>query len=62
MNESSTLCLRFLSGIETQFSWDERNDDSIPKDEIVGEFEVFLQKIQPLGTTSSRSLSQEEKR
>ncbi|KAA0066961.1 uncharacterized protein E5676_scaffold595G00660 [Cucumis melo var. makuwa] len=62
MNESSTLCSRYLSEIETQFSRDERNDDSIVEDEIVGEFEVFIQKVRPLGAKSSRSLSQEEKR
>ncbi|KAA0047908.1 gamma-aminobutyrate transaminase POP2 [Cucumis melo var. makuwa] len=32
------------------------------QDEIVGEFEVFMHKVRPLGATSSRSLSQEEKR
>ncbi|KAA0032149.1 uncharacterized protein E5676_scaffold186G00370 [Cucumis melo var. makuwa] len=45
MNESSTFCLRYLNGIQTRFSLDERNDDSIPEDEIVGEFEVFMQKV-----------------
>ncbi|TYK02183.1 uncharacterized protein E5676_scaffold388G00830 [Cucumis melo var. makuwa] len=29
---------------------------------IVGEFEVFMHKVRPLGATSSKSLSQEEKR
>ena len=56
MNESSTFCSRYLSGIETRFSQEERKDDSIPKDEIVGEFEVFMQKVRPLGVASSRSL------
>ena len=42
MNESSTFCLRYLSGFETWFSWDKRNDDSILEDEIVGESEVFM--------------------
>ncbi|TYK01178.1 uncharacterized protein E5676_scaffold2044G00180 [Cucumis melo var. makuwa] len=35
MNESSTFCSRYISGIETQFSRDERNNDRIPKHEIV---------------------------
>ena len=42
MNELSIFCSRYLSGIETQFSRDEQNDDNIPEDEIVGEFEVFI--------------------
>ncbi|TYK07924.1 uncharacterized protein E5676_scaffold265G00360 [Cucumis melo var. makuwa] len=36
MNESSTFYSRYLSGIETRLFRDERNDDSIPEDEIVG--------------------------
>ncbi|KAA0031995.1 uncharacterized protein E5676_scaffold96G00840 [Cucumis melo var. makuwa] len=32
MIESITFCLRYLSGIETQFTRDERNDDTIVKD------------------------------
>ncbi|TYK23141.1 CACTA en-spm transposon protein [Cucumis melo var. makuwa] len=42
-----------LNGIETRFSRDERNDDSILEDEIVGEFEEFMHKVQPLGTMSN---------
>ncbi|TYJ96972.1 RNA-binding protein 2-like isoform X2 [Cucumis melo var. makuwa] len=44
MNESETFCLRNLSGIETRFTRDERNDDSIPDDEVIYEFEVSPQK------------------
>ena len=62
MNESSTFCSRYLSRIETRFSQDERNDDSIAKDKVIAEFEVFMQRVRPLGTTSSRPLSKEEKR
>ncbi|TYJ97500.1 uncharacterized protein E5676_scaffold85G00050 [Cucumis melo var. makuwa] len=35
MNESSTFCSRYLSGIETRFTRDERIDDSIAEDEII---------------------------
>ena len=51
--ESSTFCSRYLSGIETQFYRDEENDDSIPKDEILGQFEVLVQKVRSLGKRSS---------
>ena len=61
MNESSTLCSRYLKGIETQFTRDDRNDDSIEEDEVIGEYEVFIQKVRPLGASRLRSLSQEEK-
>ena len=61
MNESSTLCSRYLSEIKNWFSRDEWNHDGISKDKIVGEFEMFMLKVRPLGATSSRSLSQEEK-
>ena len=49
MNESSIFCSRYLRGVETRFTKDDQNDDSIPKDEVIGEFEVFFQKAQPLG-------------
>ena len=62
MNESETFCSRYLSGIETWFTRDEQNDDNNPNDEVMGEFEVFIQKVRPLGASSVRSLSQEEKR
>ncbi|TYJ97142.1 CACTA en-spm transposon protein [Cucumis melo var. makuwa] len=52
-NESSTFCLRYLSGIKTQFTRDKRNDDTIVKDEIIGDFEIFKQKVRPLGIMSS---------
>ena len=42
MNESKTFCSRYLSGIETRFTRDERNDDRIPEDEVIGEFKVFV--------------------
>ncbi|KAA0064223.1 CACTA en-spm transposon protein [Cucumis melo var. makuwa] len=35
MNESSTFCSRYLSGVETRFTIDERNDDTIPKDKVI---------------------------
>ena len=37
-----------MSGIETRFTRDERNDDSIPDDKVIDEFEVFLWKVRPL--------------
>ncbi|KAA0038420.1 RNA-binding protein 2-like isoform X1 [Cucumis melo var. makuwa] len=56
MNESETFCLRNLSGIETRFTRDERNDDSILDDEVIYEFEVFPQKVRPLGESDTLSL------
>ncbi|TYK16413.1 CACTA en-spm transposon protein [Cucumis melo var. makuwa] len=35
MNESNTFCSCYLSGIETQFTRDERNDDTIVEDELL---------------------------
>ncbi|KAA0035027.1 hypothetical protein E5676_scaffold155G00610 [Cucumis melo var. makuwa] len=35
MNESSTFCSRYLRGIETRFTRDERNDDTIVEDEML---------------------------
>ena len=61
MNESSTFCLRYLSGIETRFTRDEWNDDTIPEDKVIGKFKIFKQKVRPLGASSLRTLSQEEK-
>ncbi|KAA0032772.1 uncharacterized protein E5676_scaffold428G00170 [Cucumis melo var. makuwa] len=48
MNESSTFCSRYLSVIETRFIRNERNDDIIVEDEVIGEFEIFKQKVRPL--------------
>ena len=62
MNESSTFCSHYLKGIETQFTRDDRNDNSIEEDEFIGEYEVFVRKVRPLGASCLRSLSQEEKR
>ena len=62
MNESFTFFSRYLSGIETRFTRDERNDDTILEDELIGEFEIFKQKVQPLDASSLRTISQEEKR
>ncbi|KAA0038180.1 hypothetical protein E6C27_scaffold270G00090 [Cucumis melo var. makuwa] len=62
MNESSTFCSRYLSGIETQFIRDERNDDSIVEDEIIVDFEIFKQKVRTLCASFVRAISQEEKR
>ena len=60
MNESETFCSRYLSRIETRFTRDERNDDSISDDEVIGEFKVFVQKVRPLGALSLQTLSQKE--
>ena len=62
MNESSTFCLHYLSGIETRLTRDERNDDTIVEDLVIGHFEIFKQKVRPLGASSVRAISQEEKR
>ncbi|KAA0060253.1 uncharacterized protein E5676_scaffold639G00130 [Cucumis melo var. makuwa] len=62
MNESSTFCSRYLSGIETRFTRDERNDDTIVEDEVIGDFEILKQKVRGLGSSSFRTISQEEKR
>ncbi|TYK05071.1 CACTA en-spm transposon protein [Cucumis melo var. makuwa] len=35
MNESSTFCSRYLRGIETRFTRDERNDDTIIENEVL---------------------------
>ncbi|KAA0046654.1 uncharacterized protein E6C27_scaffold427G00170 [Cucumis melo var. makuwa] len=48
MNESSTFCSRYLRGIETRFTRDERNDDTIVENEVIGDFEIFKQKVRPL--------------
>ena len=62
MNESSTIRSCYLSCIETRFTRDERNDDTISEDEVIDEFEIFKQKVRSLGVSSLRTLSQEEKR
>ncbi|KAA0065316.1 uncharacterized protein E5676_scaffold491G00120 [Cucumis melo var. makuwa] len=46
MNELGTFCSRYLSGFETWFTRDERNDDTIPEDEGDGELKIFKQKVQ----------------
>ena len=45
MNESSTFCSRYLRGIETRFTRDERNDDTISDDQVIGEFKIFKYKV-----------------
>ncbi|KAL0549092.1 hypothetical protein IC582_013572 [Cucumis melo] len=62
MNESNTFCSRYLRGIETRFTRDERNDDTIVENEVIGDFEIFKQKVRPLGASSVRAISEEEKR
>ena len=62
MNESGTFYSRYQSRIETRYNKDERIDDSIPDDEVIGEFKVFVQKVRPLGASSLQTLLQEEKR
>ncbi|KAA0059798.1 uncharacterized protein E6C27_scaffold108G00640 [Cucumis melo var. makuwa] len=62
MNESSTFCSRYLRGIETQFTTDERNDDTIVENEVICDFEIFKQKVRTLGASSVRAISEEEKR
>ncbi|KAL0559314.1 hypothetical protein IC582_003922 [Cucumis melo] len=59
MKELKNFC--YLSGIETRFNRDDRNDDNIMDDEVFGEFEVFRQSVQPLGASTLRTLSPEEK-
>ena len=56
MNESGNFCSRYLSGIETRFTKDKQNDDSIPDDEVM-KFKNFEQKIRSLGASSVRTLS-----
>ena len=56
MNESETFCLRYLSGIEIRFTRDEWNGDNIPDNEVIGEFEIFIQKVQPLEASSVQTL------
>ena len=46
MNEFRTFCLRYLSGIEAWFTWDEWNDDSTPDDKLISEFEVFCRRYE----------------
>ncbi|KAA0063909.1 CACTA en-spm transposon protein [Cucumis melo var. makuwa] len=62
MNESSTFCSRYLRGIETRFTRDEGNDDTIIEDEVIGDFENFKQKVRLLGASSVRAISHEKKR
>ncbi|KAA0033987.1 CACTA en-spm transposon protein [Cucumis melo var. makuwa] len=38
------------------------DDDTIPEDEVIGEFKIFKYKVRPLSASSLRTLSQEEKR
>ncbi|KAA0043214.1 CACTA en-spm transposon protein [Cucumis melo var. makuwa] len=61
MNKLRSFCSSYLSGIETRFTRDERNNKTIPEDEVIGEFEIFKQKIHSLGVSSLRTLSKEEK-
>ena len=61
MDESNIFCSCYLSGIKTWFTRDEKNDDTIPEDEVIGEFEDFKQKVRPLSASSLYTLSQEEK-
>ncbi|KAA0052037.1 CACTA en-spm transposon protein [Cucumis melo var. makuwa] len=42
MNKSGTFCSRYLSGIETCFTRDEQNDDSILEDKVIDINEHFL--------------------
>ena len=58
-NESGAFCSGYLTGIESQFNIDERNDDNILDDEVMCEFKVFIQKVRPLGVSNVLTLSQE---
>ncbi|TYK04082.1 CACTA en-spm transposon protein [Cucumis melo var. makuwa] len=49
------------SGIETRFTREEQNDGTISNDEVIGEFEIFKQKVRQLGTISSFSSGFNEK-
>ncbi|TYK31654.1 CACTA en-spm transposon protein [Cucumis melo var. makuwa] len=62
INESSTFCSCYLSGIKTRFTRDERNNDTILDDILIGEFEIFKQKVQPLGASHLHTLEHKEKR
>ncbi|KAA0046643.1 hypothetical protein E5676_scaffold411G001130 [Cucumis melo var. makuwa] len=55
MNESSTFCSRYLRGIETRFTRDERNDDTIVENEVIGDFEIFKQKVLELRQSANLS-------
>ena len=57
MNESNTFFPCYLSGIDTRFTRDKQNDDTIPDDKVIGEFEIFKQKVRPLGASSLRTIS-----
>ena len=61
MNESENFCLRYLSGIETRSNRDGQNDDNILDYEVFGEFEVFRQRVRPLGPSTLQNLSPKEK-
>ena len=62
MNESLNFCAMYLCGIETRFNRDERNNDRILDNDVCGEFEVFTQNARPIGTSTLRTLSVDEKR
>ena len=62
MNKLGTFCSHYLSGMKTQFTRDEQNDDNIPDDEVIGEFKIFKQIIRSLSASSLQTPSQEEKR
>ena len=60
MHGSSTFCSRYLSGIETRFTRDEQNDDTIVDDVVISDFKIFKQKVRSLSASSVRVISQEE--
>ncbi|KAL0546349.1 hypothetical protein IC582_016257 [Cucumis melo] len=47
MNESSTFCSRYLRGIETRFTRDERNDDTIVENEVIVTLKFSSRKYDP---------------
>ncbi|KAA0036733.1 uncharacterized protein E6C27_scaffold20G00050 [Cucumis melo var. makuwa] len=57
----STFCSRYIRGIETRFTRDERNDDTIVENKVIDDFEIFKQKVQSLGASSVRAILEEEK-
>ena len=61
MNECLTFCSMYLTGIETRFNRDPRNDDPRNDQFVCGDFDVFRQNVQPMGGLVMRTMSKDEK-
>ncbi|TYJ99687.1 hypothetical protein E5676_scaffold562G00810 [Cucumis melo var. makuwa] len=61
MNECLTFCSMYLTGIETRFNKNPQNDDSMNRQLVCGDFEVFKQNVRPMGGSVVRTLSEDEK-